>query len=118
MRIAFVTLPVRNQDRAKEFYVEALRWPCTYDEVGPQGRWIDILPPGSDCAIALVRERRPPVRGIVVEVDDLDAVYADCVGRGVPFAAAPVTQPHGTFVTFDDPDGNGWVFMQKPATSS
>ena len=118
MRIAFVTLPVADQDRAKQFYVDALGWECTYDEVGPQGRWIDILPPGSDCAIALVNERRPPTRGIVVQLDDLDAVYADCAGRGVPFVSPPVASEIGTFATFDDPDGNGWVFMQHPTTSS
>jgi catechol 2,3-dioxygenase-like lactoylglutathione lyase family enzyme len=118
MRIAFVTLAVTDQDRAKQFYVDALGWECTYDEIGPFGRWIDILPPGSDCAIALVPEQRPPTRGIVVEIDDLDAVYAECAPRGVPFAAPPAEQPHGTFAAFDDPDGNGFVFMQKPATSS
>jgi catechol 2,3-dioxygenase-like lactoylglutathione lyase family enzyme len=37
MRIAFVTLPVTDQDRAKAFYADALGWQCTYDEPGPPG---------------------------------------------------------------------------------
>jgi predicted enzyme related to lactoylglutathione lyase len=117
MRIAFVTLPVTDQDRAKGFYADALGWECTYDEAGPQGRWIDLVPPGGGCAIALVAESRPPTQGLVLEVDDLDAAYAACAGRGVTFSSPPTDHGYATIATFADPDGNQWILMQTPTSS-
>jgi predicted enzyme related to lactoylglutathione lyase len=114
MRIAFVTLPVTDQDRAKAFYADALGWEVTYDEVGAQGRWIDLMPPGGGCAIALVAEERPPMQGLVVEVDDLDRVHAECSARGVAFTSTPTDRGYARLATFDDPDGNSWTLMQTP----
>ena len=116
-------MPVTDQDRAKTFYADELGWECTYDEVGPQGRWIDFSPPGGDCAIALVSEDRPPARGLILEVDDLDGAHAACVARGVMFTLPPTDLGYARLATFDDPDGNSWILMQTPelpeaATSS
>src|SRR6478672_10621817 len=100
MRIAFVTLPVTDQDRAKAFYADALGWDCTYDEHGPQGRWIDLMPPGGGCAIALVSENRPPAQGLVLEVDDLDGAHAACTARGMTFTSPPTDRGYARVATF------------------
>ena len=38
------------------------------------------------------------------------------MARGVPASEVNV-QPWGSFVTFDDPDGNTWALQQLPARS-
>jgi predicted enzyme related to lactoylglutathione lyase len=117
MRIAFVTLPVTDQDRAKAFYIDALGWECTYDEPGPRGRWVDLMPPGGGCATALVEEARPPMQGLVLEVADLDGAYTACTKRGVAFSSPPTDHGYARFATFADPDGNEWILMQAPTSS-
>jgi len=59
------------------------------------------MPPGS-------------LKGIVLECDDVQASRDELAARGVTFLQDIEEQPWGTFTTFDDPDGNGWVLSQAP----
>jgi catechol 2,3-dioxygenase-like lactoylglutathione lyase family enzyme len=122
MQLRFVSIPVSDQDRAKEFYVEVLGFTCGADVgFGPDRRWVDLEPPGGGPGITLVTwfdEMRPGgLRGLVLAVDDLDGTYAALAGRGVKFHGPIDDQPYGRFASFSDPDGNGWV-LQEPVTSS
>jgi catechol 2,3-dioxygenase-like lactoylglutathione lyase family enzyme len=45
--------------------------------------------------------------------DDVDALHADLVGRGVPFFQEPTDQPWGMRTAyFKDPDGHVWEIAQ------
>ena len=46
--------------------------------------------------------------------DDVQASRDELAARGVTFLQDIEEQPWGTFTTFDDPDGNGWVLSQAP----
>ena len=122
MRIKFVSIPVSDHDRAKAFYADTLGFTVTADHVGREGaRFIDLVPPGGGCGVALVTAPMVPgsMQGIVLELDDIDATYESWSARGVTFTSAPVDQPWGRFASFRDPDGNGWMLMQaRRATSS
>jgi uncharacterized glyoxalase superfamily protein PhnB len=48
-----------------------------------------------------------------VVVDDIEAVRAALVSRGIETSAVDV-QPWGLFVYFSDPDGNTWSVQQIP----
>jgi uncharacterized glyoxalase superfamily protein PhnB len=50
----------------------------------------------------------------VLECDDVQASRDELAARGVTFLQDIEEQPWGTFTTFDDPDGNGWVLSQAP----
>jgi predicted enzyme related to lactoylglutathione lyase len=63
------------------------------------------MPPGS-------------MKGLVLEVDDMDDCVAAWSARGLKLTSKPNDTAYGRFATFDDPDGNGWVLMQPRATSS
>jgi len=122
MRIHFVSIPVTDQTRGKEFYVDQLGFVCGADEeFAPGRRWIDLTPPGGGAGITLVTwlDAMPAgsVQGLVVEVDDIDATYAELAARGVQFNGPIDDQPWGRFASFSDPDGNGWV-LREPLTSS
>ncbi len=52
--VKIVSIPVRNQDVALKFYTEKLGFKVATDQpFGPGQRWIELLIPGADTALAL-----------------------------------------------------------------
>jgi catechol 2,3-dioxygenase-like lactoylglutathione lyase family enzyme len=88
-QVATVFVPVSDQDRALEFYVDKLGFEKRVDfEYGGTHRWIEVAPPGSTNAIALV----PPSEGKAVRDDrtycafttaDIESDHATLRARGV-----------------------------------
>jgi catechol 2,3-dioxygenase-like lactoylglutathione lyase family enzyme len=65
-QVATVFVPVSDQDRALEFYLDKLGFEKRVDfSYGGTHRWIEVAPPGSTNAIALV----PPSEGKTVGGD-------------------------------------------------
>ena len=119
MSLRLLSIPVTDVDRAKAFYIEKLGFGERADVPFGEGmRWCELSPPRGDATISLVTwfESMPPgsVTGVVLETDDVRAAHAELTERGVEFAADVREEPWGTFATFTDPDGNGWVLMQPP----
>ncbi|MFG2056079.1 VOC family protein [Micromonospora sp. NPDC048930] len=115
--VKLVSVPVSDQDRARDFYLDVLDFDLIFDNpMGPGGRWIQVAPKGTDTALTLVTwfPTMPPgsLKGLVLETDDLDADVARLRERGVVFADGGIqTAPWGRYATFDDPDGNGIVLQ-------
>ncbi len=113
-----VSVPVSDQDRAKEFYVGKLGFSAQVDSsFGDAMRWVMLRPPGSATSITLVTwfDTMPAgsMKGAVLGCDDLDKTLAELSARGVSFAEDEVQEaPWGRWKTFDDPDGNGWILQQ------
>ena len=115
-----VSIPVSDQDRAKQFYAEALGFTAELDTAfaGGEMRWVMLRPPGGGTAITLVTwfESMPPgsVTGAVLGCEDLEQTLEELTGRGVSFAEEKIQEaPWGRWKTFDDPDGNSWVLQQN-----
>ncbi|MER6829049.1 VOC family protein [Streptosporangium sp. NPDC000563] len=114
--IQLLSLPVADQERAKNFYVGTLGFDLVSDNpMGPDRRWVQVAPKGADTAITLVTwfDTMPPgsLKGLVLETDDLDGDVAELSGRGVAIEGGIQQSPWGRYVTFDDPDGNGIVLQ-------
>ena len=116
------SLPVADQDRAREFYVDVLGFELVEDtEMGPGMRWVQVRPPGASTSITLVTwfESMPAgqTRGTVLETDDLEGDVARLLELGVPVDGDGAVQdaPWGRFVTLADPDGNGLVLQATAA---
>jgi catechol 2,3-dioxygenase-like lactoylglutathione lyase family enzyme len=117
--VQVVSVPVSDQDRAKDFYVDTLGMALLLDEqFGPTMRWVMVTPP-SGTALTLVTwfPTMSPgsLKGLVLESDDLDD---DAVALGAKGLTVSEVQsaPWGRFVTFEDPDGNG-IVLQEAAPS-
>jgi catechol 2,3-dioxygenase-like lactoylglutathione lyase family enzyme len=115
--VIVVSVPVSDQDRAKEFYVDKLGFELRGDDDSVPGiRWVMVGPKGGTTSLTLVTwfESMPPgsVQGLVLTCDDLDAEYASLVGKGVRFDGPPQRQPWATEAVLRDPDGNGLVLQQ------
>jgi len=118
-KLELVAVPVSDVDRAKVFYTEKVGFNADHDhKVSDEIRFVQLTPPGSACSIALGTGivDTPPgsVQGMQLVVSDINAARAELVERGVEVSEVQKL-PWGSFVSFRDPDGNGWSVQQLPA---
>jgi predicted enzyme related to lactoylglutathione lyase len=117
-KLELVAIPVTDVDRAKTFYAEQVGFIAEHDHsVSEEIRFVQLTPPGSACSIALgtgIVDAEPgSARGLQLTVADAHAARAELAGRGVE--VSEVTEfPWGSFVFFEDPDGNRWSVQQLP----
>jgi catechol 2,3-dioxygenase-like lactoylglutathione lyase family enzyme len=137
MKLEVVQVPVSDVDRAKAFYVAAgFRLDADFP-VGDDFRVVQLTPPGSDASIIIgdgVTAAEPgSTEGLQVVVSDIEAARAELIDRGVDVSEvfhdvggvfhhggtegrvagpAPERGSYGSFASFSDPDGNGWVIQE------
>jgi catechol 2,3-dioxygenase-like lactoylglutathione lyase family enzyme len=115
-----VIIPVSDQDRSLEFYIEKLGFEVRADvPFGEGDRWIEVAPPGSGAAIAIM----PPHPGetpnntqscVAFTTDDLDSAHAELKERGVD-----VDEPMGgegpvpRMFFFRDLDANNLLLVEE-----
>ncbi|MFH9614106.1 VOC family protein [Streptomyces pratensis] len=134
-----IPVPVTDMDRAKAFYTEKVGFKLDLDdEVAPGMRIIQLTPPGSRCSVAMLQgmpafpgeKAMDPgtLQGLQVCVTDIEAAREELVGRGVD--VSPIRHVGATgweegkgdtwnsFMSFTDPDGNGWMIQEAPSELS
>ena len=136
MKLEVVVIPVSDVGRAAEFY-RRLGWRLDADIAKGDGRLLQFTPPGSPCSIIFGTGVTPSAPGtarflhlVVSDIEaardelirkDVDAseVFHDAGGgynRFDPDARAsgpdPQRRSYASFVTFKDPDGNGWLLQE------
>jgi catechol 2,3-dioxygenase-like lactoylglutathione lyase family enzyme len=119
-RIGTVVVPVSDQDRAIEFYVDRLGLEKRADvPFGDGYRWVEVAPPGADTTIAIVPP--PPGKptgnvetGIGLHTEDIDAYHAELKDRGVDVDAeiSRMGDPVPPLFWFRDPDGNTLMVVE------
>jgi len=134
LKLEVVTLPVSDVERAKKFYGD-LGWRLDADFSAGGGRVVQFTPPGSQCSVHfgtnLTSAAPGSVQGLWLIVTDIQAARDELAGRGVKVSEvfhytgfnrldpagrvsgpAPDRRSYASFVTFRDPDGNGWVLQE------
>lgn len=114
--VQLFSLPVSDQDRARDFYVGVLGFELVADTgMGPSMRWVQVRPPGGATSITLATwfDSMPAgsARGAVLETDDLEGDVVRLGALGVAVDGEVPEALWGRFVTFADPDGNGIVLQ-------
>ena len=114
--LALVSIPVRDQEKSKRFYQEVLGFPIAREaDFRPGARWIELSVPGTQTNIALVtwfeRMQAGGVTGLVLRSGNIDGTFETLRGRGLETSAVQ-TAPWGRYLSFCDPDGNGWVISE------
>ena len=88
-KVGVVIIPVADEDRAIEFYVDKLGFEKRADvPFGGDYRWVEVAPPGAETTIAIVRppEGKPTGNvetGIAFHTEDINGVHADLKASGV-----------------------------------
>ena len=116
--INVISLPVTDQDRARDFYVNTLGFELVADTpMGPGMRWVQVGPQHGQASIALVTwfdTMRPGgLQGVMLNVTDIDRDYQELTARGLKLTEIK-QEPWGRYSMFNDPDGNGWILRQPP----
>jgi predicted enzyme related to lactoylglutathione lyase len=117
-KLELVQVPVSDVDRSKAFYTDMAGFNADNDvTVSDEIRFVQLTPPGSACSIAIGTglTEMPPgaVQGLQLVVADIAPARAELVDRGVDVSEVQ-DFPWGSFVYFQDPDGNGWAVQQVP----
>jgi catechol 2,3-dioxygenase-like lactoylglutathione lyase family enzyme len=112
-----IGVPVSDQDRALEFYLERLGFEKRRDLPTPQtGRWIEVAPPGASVTIALVPARDDAPAGVETGIRfatrDAAAVHAQLRGAGVDVGELLNWPGVPPMFALHDPDGNGLRIVQ------
>jgi catechol 2,3-dioxygenase-like lactoylglutathione lyase family enzyme len=120
--VQLISVPVSDQDRARDFYVDTLGFELVSDtQLGPDMRWVMVKPRNAQTALTLVTwfPTMPAgsLKGTVLETDDLDHDVERLTGLGVLIPNGVEEAPWGRFVQFDDPDGNG-IVLQATASGA
>ena len=117
--IRTVGVPVRDQDRAVEFYVSTLGFEVRMDApFGAGGRWVEVAPPGATTSIALVAAPDAMATGVDTGIrlttSDADADHAHLRACGVDTDPEVLRMGAGVppMFTFRDGDGNVLVVVE------
>jgi len=142
MKFEIVVIPVSDVDRAKEFYGRlGWRLDADYDN-GKDFRVIQFTPPGSGCSVIFGKNVTGAVpgsvQGLYLIVSDIEAARAELLAQGVEVSEIfhdaggvytgpdqpylfgrmrvsgrdPEHRSYRSFVSFSDPDGNGWLLQE------
>jgi len=117
--IKFVSIPVRNQDAALDFYTETMGFKVVTDQpFTPTQRWIDLMIPGSETGLALFTPeghegRIGQFQSIAFWCDDVFATAKALKAKGAKFTQEPKKEVWGATGVFQDPDGNQFALSSK-----
>lgn len=136
MKLEVVVLPVSDVGRAAEFYRQ-LRWRVDADIVKGEFRILQFTPPGSPCSIIFGTGLTPSPPGsaqfLHLIVSDIEAARDELIAHGVEASEVfhdasggtnrfdpnvrasgpdPARRSYASFLTFRDPDGNGWLLQE------
>ncbi|MGA9799997.1 MAG: VOC family protein [Terriglobales bacterium] len=137
-KLEVVVIPVADVERSKKFYSK-LGWRLDADFPFDNGfRVVQFTPPGSGCSVQfgtkMTSASPGSAQGLYLVVSDVAAAREDLVARGIQVSEvfhsgtpgaqfqvdgsgrvsgpAPEHATYGSFATFRDPDGNGWLFQE------
>jgi catechol 2,3-dioxygenase-like lactoylglutathione lyase family enzyme len=138
MKLEVVVIPVSDVDRAKEFY-SRLGWRLDADRTdGDSFRLVQFTPPGSGSSIQFGVNLTPAAPGsaqaMLLAVSDIEAARRVLIANGVDASQVfhcesgtacrfssigvrvaglhPEHLSYYSFVSFSDPDGNGWLLQE------
>jgi catechol 2,3-dioxygenase-like lactoylglutathione lyase family enzyme len=137
MKLEVVVVPVADVDRAKDFYT-ALGWRLDADvATGADFRVVQVTPPGSPASVifgtSVTAQAPGSAEGLHLIVNDITAAHEELTRLGAEpseifhdaggvfhhagtdarvAGPAPERGSYGSFLSFGDPDGNGWVLQE------
>jgi len=142
MKFEIVVIPVSDVDRAKEFYSKlGWRLDADF-AAGDDWRAVQFTPPGSACSVIFGKNVTPAApgsaQGLYLIVSDIEEAHKDLLGRGVKASEVfhgggsvyagpdqpylfgrlrvvgpdPEHRSYQSYVSFSDPDGNGWLLQE------
>ena len=125
-RVACITVAVRDQDEALQWFTEKLGFRKHTDMAerdvggrslpGPGMRFLTVSPPKQPDLQIILASWFPDKIGknptAVLYTDDCRGTYEELRARGVEFSEAPEPRPFGLQAVFQDLYGNSYALLQ------
>ncbi|MGY2874346.1 catechol 2,3-dioxygenase-like lactoylglutathione lyase family enzyme [Marmoricola sp. URHA0025 HA25] len=137
MKLELVVIPVSDVDRSKDFY-KALGWRLDADiATDADFRVVQLTPPGSPASVIfgtqVSSQPAGSAQGLHLIVSDIEAAHDELTRLGAEVSEVfhdaggvfhhagtqgrvvgpdPEGRSYGSFLSFSDPDGNGWVLQE------
>ncbi|MCM3759681.1 VOC family protein [Alkalihalobacillus oceani] len=124
-KAAQLTILVKDQEAAKQFYTEQLGFAVCMDmEFGSGARYLAVAPRrDNETLFELVKATTPEQTALIgkqsadqvlimFETDDIERAYREMKERGVSFHGEPTAVPGGKGVGFEDLYGNQFDLFQ------
>lgn len=117
VQIESVSVPVSDQEQAKEFYVDTLGFDLLVDYTWREGMlWSEVAPRNSAISLMLVTWSAcmlPSMYRVIVQAtDDIQAIHEELLAKGIHFELPLTETPRGTQAMFRDPDGNALLLWE------
>jgi predicted enzyme related to lactoylglutathione lyase len=114
--IEIISVPVTDQQKAKEFYIKIGFQLIIEADMGNGGTWIQLGFPGQATSLTLVNwfvNKMPAgsMQGLVLKTEDIQKEVDELKAKGIEVQDIDNT-PWGKFASFNDPDGNGLTLHQ------
>jgi catechol 2,3-dioxygenase-like lactoylglutathione lyase family enzyme len=134
-KLETLVVPVADLDGAKAFYADAVGFHVDVDHrAGEDFRVVQLTPTGSGCSISLMKNGQAAgtLQGLHLVVRDIEEARRQLVDGGVAATDVyhfeeggvqadgpdPTRADYGSFLSFSDPDGNGWLVQEVPSRPS
>jgi catechol 2,3-dioxygenase-like lactoylglutathione lyase family enzyme len=126
-KLELIVLPVADVDKVKTFYIDNAGFGLDVDHQAGDFRVVQLTPPGSACSITLMPNAAAAgtIQGLHLIVTDIEAARAELAGRGVDVSEVfhfeaggqkpgpdPERGSYNSFLSFNDPEGNGWLVQE------
>src|SRR5215470_13060428 len=127
-KLELMVIPVADVDKVKAFYTDNAGFHLDVDHsAGDDFRVVQLTPSGSACSVTLMRNPSATgsVQGLHLVVTDIEAARAELAGRGVDVSEVyhfeeggqtpgpdPQRSNYNSFLSFSDPEGNGWLVQE------
>jgi predicted enzyme related to lactoylglutathione lyase len=117
-KIGTITIAVRDQDEAFQWFSEKLGFEKRMDLSGSGIRWLTVAPKRQNEVQFLLASWYPALVGKnatwVGETQDCRKTYEELKSRGVKFTQGPEERPYGIEAVFQDLCGNSYALVQRP----
>lgn len=128
--VSLVTVYCKDQDEARDFYVDVLGFVTRTDVTLDGYRWLTVgLPDRPELEITLMKPGPPldeegadfhrrqldkgQAGGLGLAVDDCRKTYEELTAKGVTFLQEPAERPYGVEAVMRDNQGNWLVLVES-----
>ncbi len=124
--VGTVSLFVKDQERAKDFYTSTLAMELRTDAPlypGAEARWVAVAPAGAVTEIVLYlpdenwahyKQVVGKAQSLTLDVSDMGTLHEALKAKGVAFVQEPDVQPWGTFAVIRDSEDNHILLVEQP----
>ncbi|MCH5586443.1 VOC family protein [Shimazuella sp. AN120528] len=113
--IATVAVYVNDQETAERFWIEQMGFvQKEKKQMGPNSYWLEVAPENAQTHLviypkSMMANADEHKASIVFVCEDVEQTYQHLMEKGVNFSGEPQKMQWGTFVQFQDNEGNEYL---------